>query len=290
MADANNTSKQTKKGKEDDKIAITEVREGCFQIRHVTWGELRRKVGRLSQAMRAVGVKKGDRVAVVASNSVDTVCVFFAVTALGGLFSSSSTDMGVKGVLDRLLQIKPRYVFMDDMAVYNGKTIDLREKLADIVKGMESISEFQGAVSMPRFDQPVDVSKVPRTQLLSAFLSQAKNEELVFERIAFRDPFLVVYSSGTTGQPKCIVHSVGSVIISSLKEGRLHYEQGPDSTVMQYTTTGWIMYLASIQTMMNGCRCVMYDGSPFLPNITRFVELVGEQKYIIVPLLLQIRI
>ena len=103
-------------GKEDDTIAVTEVREGSSleAVRHVTWKELRQRVARMAQAMRARGVKKGDRVAVVASNSVDTLTVFLGVTALGGLFSSSSTDMGVRGILDRLLQIKPNYVFIDD--------------------------------------------------------------------------------------------------------------------------------------------------------------------------------
>jgi acetoacetyl-CoA synthetase len=277
-SDPQDKSKRTTEGKEDSKVAITEVREGCTQIRHLTWAALRQKVGRLSQAMRAAGVRKGDRVAVVASNSIDTVVVFFAITALGGLFSSSSTDMGVKGVLDRLTQIKPRWLFMDDVAVYNGKTVDLRGKMTDIVKGMDGVSEFDGVVSMPRFDDPADVSKVPRAQTLVSYLAQASSDELVFERVEFRDPFLVVYSSGTTGQPKCIVHSVGGVVISANKEGRLHREQGPDSSVLQYTTTGWIMYLASVQTLMFGCRCVMYDGSPFIPDLARFVKLVGEEK------------
>ncbi|EER41089.1 acetoacetyl-CoA synthase [Histoplasma capsulatum H143] len=114
-------------GKEDSKAAVTEVREGGAEgTRNITFGELRRRVGKLSQAMKAAGVKKGDRVAVVASNSIDTLVVFLALTALGGLFSSSSTDMGAKGILDRLLQIKPQWLFMDDWTVYNGKTIDLR--------------------------------------------------------------------------------------------------------------------------------------------------------------------
>jgi acetoacetyl-CoA synthetase len=113
--------------KADDKIAVTQVREGSFlePIRHVTWRELREQVGRLSNAMRAEGVKKGDRIAIVASTSYDTLCVFLATTTLGALFSSSSTDMGVKGILDRLTQIKPRFLFMDDWAIYNGKKIDL---------------------------------------------------------------------------------------------------------------------------------------------------------------------
>ncbi|KAL2363602.1 hypothetical protein RJZ56_003456 [Blastomyces dermatitidis] len=185
-------------GKEDAKCAVTEVREGGAEgTRNITFGELRSRVGKLSQAMKTAGVKKGDRVAVVASNSIDTLVVFLAVTALGGLFSSSSTDMGAKGILDRLLQIKPQWLFMDDWTVYNGNTIDLRPKMKDIVRGMGGVEEFQGVVSQPRFqDRPADVSMVPRTQTLVAFLSKVKSNKLEFVRVKFSDPFLVVYSSG----------------------------------------------------------------------------------------------
>ena len=264
-------------GKEDDKIALTEVREGVTEIRSVTWSELRSGVGRLTQAMRAAGVEKGDRIAVVASNSIDTLQVFLASTALGGIFSSSSTDMGTKGILDRLLQIRPKYLFMDDSAVYNGKTVDLRNKMEEVVQGLREISEFRGLVSLPRFSSAADVSNIPRTQTLRAFLSKAPSSDLRFSRVAFHDPFLIVYSSGTTGQPKCIVHSVGGVLLSSKMVGHLHRRLTHDSVMLQYTTTGWIMYLSSIVTLIHGSRVVLYDGSPFLPDVQTFVRLIGDQ-------------
>lgn len=268
-----------KDGKEDSKVAVTEVREGVAEgTKDLTWAKLRRRTGRLVQAMKAAGVKKGDRVAVVASNSIDTLLVFLSVTALGGIFSSSSTDMGVKGVLDRLLQIKPAWLFMDDWAVYNGKTVDLRSKMDEIVKGMEGVKEFQGVVSQPRFEgRPADVSRVSRAQTLQNFLAKAKSDKLEFTRVEFSDPFLVVYSSGTTGQPKCIVHCVGGVLLSAHKEARLHREMGPNSVILQYTTTGWIMYLSAVQVIMFGTRAILYDGSPFLPDLTTFIKLVGNQ-------------
>ncbi|KAJ4346691.1 uncharacterized protein N0V89_010623 [Didymosphaeria variabile] len=273
-ADPSDPSKTTTKNKEDDRIAATEVREGNTEVRDMSFGEVRRRVGLLSNAMRAKGVKKGDRVAVVASNSFDTFICFMAVVSLGGLFSSSSTDMGSKGILERLLQIKPKYLFADDWAVYNGKTTDLRPKIKEIVEGMRGVKEFEGVVLQPRFlGRPADVGGVPRAVMLENFVQAAGGkDELVFERVAFRDPFLVVYSSGTTGMPKCIVHSVGGVLISMLKEEKLHKEMNPDSV------TGWIMYLVSIQSLVSGSRSVFYDGSPFIPDAQAFLSILETQR------------
>jgi acetoacetyl-CoA synthetase len=265
--------------KDDDTIAITEIREGNTEIRHMTWGEVRRRIGLLSNAFRARGVKKGDRVAVVASTSFDTFICFMAIVSLGGLFSSSSTDMGTKGILERLLQIKPTYLFVDDWAVYNGKTIDLRPKMKEIVEGMKGVPDFKGIVTQPRFPgNPADLHDVPGAVTLDGFLKLANgNEELKFERVAFRDPFLVVYSSGTTGVPKCIVHSVGGVLLSVMKEGKLHKDQGPKNVVLQYTTTGWIMYLVSVQCLLFGSRSILYDGSPFVPDLKSYLSILSEQ-------------
>lgn len=269
--------------KEDHKIAVTEVREGdAKNAVHITWGQLRKRTGTLMQAMKANGVVRGDRIAVCAANGIDTLLVFLASTALGAVFSSSSTDMGVQGVLGRLLQIKPRWLFMDDLTVYNGKTIDLRAKMKEIVRGMESIPEFQGVVSQPRFpSKPADITSIPKAWTLSNFLAKARgNDRLGFERVGFADPFLVVYSSGTTGQPKCIVHSVGGVLMNAHKEGSLHMELGSDSVALQYTTTGWIMYQSAVQTLLFGSRVVLYDGSPFVPDVNTLVALSAQERYV----------
>ncbi len=139
-------------GKEDGKIACIGVREGSFlePMTETSWGSLRKRVGCLSQAMRAHGVVKGDRIALVASTCLDSLTVFLAITAIGGIFSSSSTDMGTKGILERLRQIEPKYLFMDDWAVYNAKRIDLRPKMRDVLHGMRDIRNFRGIVSQSR--------------------------------------------------------------------------------------------------------------------------------------------
>ena len=266
-------------GKEDDRIAITEVREGGTEIKDYSWLELRRRVGLLANAMRAQGVEKGDRVAVIASNSFDTLCVFLAITSIGGMFSSSSTDMGTKGILDRLLQIDPVYVFFDDWAIYNGKTIDLRPKIQEILDGLKPLKNFKSIVTQQRFKYFASVAGLQKTITMNQFLVAAQGDyTLRFERIDYRDPFLVVYSSGTTGVPKCIVHSVGGVLTSSMKEGKLHRDLGPHTVQLQYTTTGWIMYMSAVLSMLSGARAVLYDGSPFQPDLTAFIKVIGEQR------------
>jgi acetoacetyl-CoA synthetase len=166
---------------------------------------------------------------------------------------------------------------MDDFAVYNGKRVDLRPKMTDISNGMKGVSGFEGIVSLPRFKQPVDISTVPRSQNLKQFLSKGIDRTPVFEKTAFSDPFYIAYSSGTTGTPKCITHACGA-ILSAYKEGKLHRELTADTVALQYTTTGWIMYFASVMNLLAGARVVLYDGSPFQPDPITFIKLIGDQK------------
>jgi acetoacetyl-CoA synthetase len=232
------SSKRSTANKEDSKIATVEVREGGSAVRPFTWKELRERVSLFASAMRAHGLVKGDRVAVVMGNSIDCLCVFLAATSVGGLFSSSSTDMGSKGILERLRQVKPKWVFVDDGALYNGKTEELAYKMKDIIKGMEGIEEFRDIVSVPRWEEALSVKGLAGVVTLESYLSRGRVGKIKFERVPFGTGFLIVYSSGTTGQPKCIVHSTGGVILSSLKEGGIHREMNANSRVLQYTTTG----------------------------------------------------
>ncbi|KAI1809117.1 acetoacetate-CoA ligase [Poronia punctata] len=268
----------TKAGKEDDKIALTELREGVTDLRHVTWATLRQLCTIYASALCTAGVRRGDRVVVVGANSVETLVIFLATTWLGAIFSSSSTDMGVQGILQRTVQIEPKYIFMDDATLYNGKRMDLREKMAGVVAGMKDCRNFQGLVSIRRFRNALDVSEIPMTQSLVDFLGKRGEATPEIQRVAFHEPFLICYSSGTTGIPKAIVHSVGGVLLNSVKEGRLHEDARPGAVSLQYTTTGWIMYMASVAQLLLGSRVILYDGSPFHPDVQTFVKLIGEQK------------
>jgi acetoacetyl-CoA synthetase len=168
---------------------------------------------------------------------------------------------------------------MDDFAVYNGKTVDLSPKIAQVVEGMAVIPEFQGIISVPRFrERPADISHIPRTRTLADFLAGASSDQLEFVRVRFRDPFLIAFSSGTTGEPKCIVHSVGGVLMNSNKEGRLNRSMNPNAITLQYTTTGWIMYNSCVSALVFGARPILYDGSPFQPDPTILVKLLEKHK------------
>ena len=273
----------TTAGKEDDRVAATEVREGAApeHTRHVTWGELRGRAGQLAAAMYTYGgVRRGDRVVVVGANSVETLLVWLATCWLGGLFSSSSTDMGASGILQRTVQVNPKLLFMDDAAVYNGKTVDLRPKMAEVVRGLRAeCSAFQEAIAIPRFAEPRDVSGLDATRRWVDFVGPAVEVAAPpFARVDFADPFLICFSSGTTGTPKAIVHSVGGLLLNYYKEARLHEDMRPDAVTLQYTTVGWIMYVASVAVLIFGCRTVLYDGSPFQPDPTVLVRLAARER------------
>lgn len=168
---------------------------------------------------------------------------------------------------------------MDDWAIYNGKRIDLRPKMAEIVNAMNNIKDFTGVVSMPRFKTPADVSTIPKSTTLREFNRKGRpQQQPFFEKTAFRDPFMIGYSSGTTGLPKCIVHSHGGALLSGAKENVLHNEMTADSVLLQYTTTGWIMYLMSVMGLFTGSRVIIYDGSPLQPDLTTFIRILEEQQ------------
>lgn len=178
---------------------------------------------------------------------------------------------------------------MDDAALYNGKRIDLREKMTAVAAGMNACDQFVGLVSIRRFrDGALDIRQVPRAQTLEAFLGKRVGSDgsagppPPIARVPFHEPFLICYSSGTTGIPKAIVHSVGGALLNYSKEAYLHYDSGStdtESVTLQYTTTGWIMYLVCVGQLLCGRgRVVLYDGSPFQPDLTTFVRLVADQK------------
>ena len=156
--------------------------------------------------------------------------------------------------------------------------LDLRDKMAGMFEGMKECSLFQGIVAIQRFDKPLDTSKIPRTERFEDFVRpSASAPPPPIVRIGFQDPCLIYYSSGTTGTPKAIVHGTGTLMISMGKETVLHHEASPDDVLLQYTTTGWIMYLSSVGSLIYGGRTILYDGSPFMGDVRVLVRIAAEQ-------------
>lgn len=153
--------------------------------------------------------------------------------------------------------------------------------MTDIVTGLSECTAFTSLIAIPRFAQePRDITSIPKAETLATLLASTGTDRAPpdFVRIAFQDPSLICFSSGTTGMPKAITHSVGGLMISYFKEGRLHEDLGPDTVGLQYTTTGWIMYVANVAILLFGARSVFYDGSPFVPDVTVLIRILAEQR------------
>ena len=218
----------------EDTPVLTCVREGATSARHYTLRELRIQVARIANALRDAGVCKGDRVACVCAHSGETFMLFLAATSLGTIFTSCSPETGGKGILDRFVQVRPKVLFADDHQVYNGKRYNHLAKIHRVVHELRAQFTLVGVVIVPRFQLP-STREQGSWQYLDDFISRA-SEELTYVPCAFDDPMVIVYSSGTTGQPKCLVHTVGGVLLKQKSEQVLCLNLRPGSVYMQYTT------------------------------------------------------
>ncbi|GJE90605.1 acetoacetate-CoA ligase [Phanerochaete sordida] len=261
-----------------DNIAVTAARE-TGHVAHYSFRELRRMVGEMAAAMRANGVRVGDRVAAVITNSVEALVVALATISIGAVFSSMAPDMGPQAILDRYGQVKPKLMFFDTEVVYAGKTSDLTQNVLEIVHGLFS-DGLRRAVLLPSTKNGKEVampSTHPVCQSLADFLKSGDGRPLEFEQLPFDHPIFIVYSSGTTGPPKCIVHCAGGLLLNGMKEGAFASNLSQDQCFYQYTTTGWVVWNTTIPALACGTRIVLYDGSPFAPDIRSALKFINDQ-------------
>jgi len=237
----------------------------------LSYSELHEKVARLAQAMRASGVVTGDRVAGFMPNIPETVIAMLAATSLGAVWSSCSPDFGIQGVLDRFGQIEPKLLVAAAGYSYGGKQFDCRSKLAAIAEAIPSLR----AVVITAFDGSVDdLSDIRGAQSWDSYLADGEVPALSFEQVGFDHPLYIMYSSGTTGVPKCIVHSVGGTLIQHLKEHVLHTDLKREDRIFYYTTCGWMMWNWLVSALAVGSTVVLYDGSPSYPDASALWDLV----------------
>jgi len=230
----------------------------------LSYADLYLRVAQLSSALRQHGIQAGDRVAGFMPNVIDTVVAMLAASSIGAVWSSCSPDFGINGVLDRFGQIKPRILFTTDGYLYNGKKLNSLERVAGIAAQLNSIERI---IVCDHVDTRADLSvleaAVPGKAVhLNAFID-AEATEVEFTPMNFADPLYVMYSSGTTGVPKCIVHSIGGTLLQHNKEHILHTDVKRDDVLFYYTTCGWMMWNWLVNGLSVGCTVVLYDGSPF---------------------------
>lgn len=262
----------------DDGPAII-FRNEAGHKRFVDWASLRTLTARLAQAMLAEGVEPGDRVAVYMPSLPETVAALLAATAIGAVFSSCAPDFGVRGVLDRLGQVEPKVLFAVDGHYYGGKTIDALDRLPDIVAGLPSV---QRTVIVPYVgsdtggETGVGVAGIANAVMFDDFIERFHGVEVPFKRLPFDHPLYIMFSSGTTGVPKCIEHRAGGVLLQHLKEFMLLNDVKMADRVFFYTSTNWMVWNAHLSFLACNATILIYDGSPFHPHPSALWDFAEE--------------
>lgn len=249
--------------------------EGKLRSR-MSWDELHALVSRLQQAMRAMGIGRGDRVAAMMPNVPETVAAMLAAASIGAIWSSCSPDFGDKGVLDRFGQIEPKLFIACDGYWYNGKLQDVSDKLrtveAELKPQKTVIVHYAG-------DADALAASLEAAETLSGFIAPFEAQPVEFERLPFDHPLYILFSSGTTGIPKCIVHSAGGTLLQHLKEQQLHSNLRAAERLFYFTTCGWMMWNWLVSGLATGATICLYDGSPFHPDGNVLFDYAAEEGF-----------
>lgn len=241
----------------------------------MSYAELYDTVARLAKSLRQIGVRPGDRVAAYMPNMMETIIGMLAATSIGATWASCATDLGVEAATDRLGQIEPKALFTVDEYFYKGKPFDSLSNAADIAKRMPSIEKVM-VVSYT--GQKADINHVPNSVHYGDFLAKEKGLEIQFEQLPFDHPLYIMFSSGTTGKPKCMVQGAGGILINHLKELILHTDLKREDVLFYITTCSWMMWNWMVSSLAVGNTLVLYDGNPSYPDSGAMWKLIQDEK------------
>ena len=242
----------------EHKIAIVYIDQNG-QRETITYDQLRQQVNQVVSGLKKEGIQKGDRVAAVMPNQIETVIFYLATTAVGAIWTACSPDFGISAIVERLRQVKPKLLLSTTGYCYNQKVINLQEKIKNLQAALTSL-KLTVLVESPLFNY--SYSNVS-TYCYQAWLAQQSTDKNNFTSVDFNHPLCILYSSGTTGKPKCITHSHGGTLLQHYKELVLHTNLKSNNTLFYYTTCGWMMWNWLVSALMTGATIVLYDGCPF---------------------------
>jgi len=258
----------------DERAALIFKGEGQPSTR-LTYAQLYDEVARLAKALKDLGIRPGDRVVGFMPNMPESMIAMLAATSMGAAWSSCSPDFGIKGVLDRFGQIKPRVLFTANGYFFKGKAIDSLERISNILKELPSIEKV---VVVPYTEEEPNISAVANAVHYQDFRSSESGLEIEFKQLPFEHPLYIMYSSGTTGLPKCMVQSAGGILVHHLKELMLHTDLKREDTIFYFTTCGWMMWNWLTSSLAVGASLVLYDGNPFHPKPDALWEMAQNEK------------
>ena len=262
--------------KSDNSKAITFVSENGF-VKKKTWKQIYNTTSKVVQLLKKNEIKEKDRVAAYMPNIIETVECFLATTSIGAIWSSCSPDFGTKGVIERFSQIKPKILIMCDRYYYNGKEINLLNRLPDLIKNIKSIKKVI-IINYPG-KKLLNIKNFKNLKIYKwTNLNKIMPKKMIYKKFNFDHELVILYSSGTTGKPKCICHRAGGVLVQHLKEHKLHCNIKPGDNVFYFTTCGWMMWNWLISALASKASIVLFDGFPMFKNNELLFKIASKEK------------